>query len=398
MSELRINNITDRAGSSGPIIAGVSTVASTSHMVMPSGPTEMRGGRGRGVFAGSYTPSSPNNSSTMNLIEIATTGNATDFGDTAAAGSHGSTSNSTRGVFNYGDVPNSIVTMNFTVISSQGGVADFGDLSFVTRDGPFGAGDNTRGILGGSAGGPSNMGGSPGKGVNFIDFITFATTGDSNEFGNLTVARRGVGACSSPTRTVWGGGYIKPQNHTKTIDFVTTQTKGDATKFGELTVSRGQMGAVSSPTRGVWFGGGAASPLNKVNTIDYVQIMTKGNAVDFGDTTVAASRGLGSGSNAVRGVLHLGYTPTVLNTVDFITIATLGNAQDFGDLTEARFQAGGAASTTRLVVMGGSSPSLVDTMDYAQIMTTGNFVSFGELVGSDRAQTGGCSNGHGGLG
>ena len=102
--------------------------------------------------------------------------------------------------------------------------------------------------------------------------------------------------------------------------------------------------------------------------------------------------------NAVRGVLHLGYTPTVLNTVDFITIATLGNAQDFGDLTEARFQAGGAASTTRLVVMGGSSPSLVDTMDYAQIMTTGNFIAFGELVGSDRSQTGGMSNGHGGLG
>ena len=42
MSELRINNITDTAGSSGPIIAGVSTVTSTSHMVMPSGPTEMR--------------------------------------------------------------------------------------------------------------------------------------------------------------------------------------------------------------------------------------------------------------------------------------------------------------------------------------------------------------------
>ena len=50
MSELRINNITDTAGSSGPIIAGVSTVTSTSHMVMPSGPTEMRGGRGRGIF------------------------------------------------------------------------------------------------------------------------------------------------------------------------------------------------------------------------------------------------------------------------------------------------------------------------------------------------------------
>ena len=36
-------------------------------------------------------------------------------------------------------------------------------------------------------------------------------------------------------------------------------------------------------------------------------------------------------------------------------------------------------------------------MDFAQIMTTGNYTFFGELVGSDRSQTGGCSNGHGGL-
>ena len=347
MSELRINNITDRAGSSGPIIAGVSTVASTSHMVMPSGPTEMRGGRGRGVFAGSYTPSSPNNSSTMNLIEIATTGNATDFGDTADAGSHGSTSNSTRGVFNYGDVPNSIVTMNFTVISSQGGVADFGDLSFVTRDGPFGAGDNTRGILGGSAGGPSNMGGSPGKGVNFIDFITFATTGDSNEFGNLTVARRGVGACSSPTRTVWGGGYIKPQNHTKTIDFVTTQTKGDAIKFGELTVSRGHMSAVSSSTRGVWGGGSIypGSSYQMYDTIDFITIASEGNATDFGNLLASKHFTTATASNSTRGVWAGSSTPTVLNVIEFVTIASTGNSTDFGDLTILQYNGAGASDS-----------------------------------------------------
>ena len=82
MSELRINNITDRAGSSGPIIAGVSTVTSTSHMVMPSGPTEMRGGRGRGIFGGGETPTQVN---TIDKIEIATTGNAIDFGNLVEA-------------------------------------------------------------------------------------------------------------------------------------------------------------------------------------------------------------------------------------------------------------------------------------------------------------------------
>ncbi len=352
MSELRINNITDTAGSSGPIIAGVSTVTSTSHMVMPSGPTEMRGGRGRGVFAGGYTPSSPNASSVMDFVEIATTGNALDFGDLARSGSTGSTSNSTRGVFNYGDVPNSIVTMNFTTISSSGGVADFGDLSYVTRDGPFGSGDNTRGILGGSAGGPSNMGGSPGKGVNFIDFITFATTGDSNEFGTLTVARRGVCACSSPTRTVWGGGYIKPSNHTITIDFVTTQTRGDATKFGELTVSRGQMGAVSSSTRGIWFGGsiyGPDAPAYTIyNVIDFITIASEGNATDFGDTRYASS-GIhfttATGSNSIRGVFGGGSNPTAQAEIQFITIATTGSASDFGDLSVTKYNGAGASDS-----------------------------------------------------
>ena len=44
MSDLNINNITDRTGSCGPVIAGVSTVSSTGAFVVPVGPTEMRGG------------------------------------------------------------------------------------------------------------------------------------------------------------------------------------------------------------------------------------------------------------------------------------------------------------------------------------------------------------------
>ena len=350
MSDLRINNITDRTGNAGPIIAGVSTVSSTGAFTVPVGPTEMRGGRGRGIFAGGYNSPSPYLTNTMNYIEIATTGNAVDFGDVARSGSIGSTSNSTRGVFNYGDVPNNIVQMSYTVISSSGGVADFGDLSYVTRDGPFGAGDNTRGILGGSAGGPSNMGGSPGKGVNMIDYITFATTGDSTDFGDLTVARRGLSACSSPTRTVWGGGYIKPSNHTQIIDFVTTQTQGNATKFGELTLSRGQMGSVSSPTRGVWFAGsiyGPDAPAYTIyNVIDYITIASEGNATDFGDSRYGTS-GIhfttATGSNSIRGVFGGGTTPTVRTEIQYITIASTGDATDFGDLSTTRYNGAGAS-------------------------------------------------------
>ena len=349
MSDLKINNITDRTGGSGPVIAGVSTVSSTGAFTVPVGPTEMRGGRGRGIFAGGYTPSGNNN--TMNYIEIATTANAVDFGDLAHSGSTGSSSNSVRAVFNYGDVPNSINTINYTVISSSGGTADFGDMSYVTRDGPFGGGDNIRGVLGGSAGGPSNMGDSPGKGVNYIDYITFATTGDSQDFGTLTVKRRGVGACSSPTRTVWGGGYIKPQNHTKVIDIVTTQTKGDSVKFGELTVSRGHMGAVSSTTRGIWYGGsiyGPDAPAYTIyNTIDYITIPTLGNATDFGDTVTGGGEHFTTGtvSNKILGCFGGYSTPTNLNTIEYVTIATTVNAAEFGDLVEVMYQTAGASDS-----------------------------------------------------
>ena len=349
MSQIRINNLTNKTGNAGPTIAGVSTVSSSAFMVMPSGDIEIRGaGSGRGVFAGSYTPSSPNTTNTMNLIQISTTGNATDFGDTADAGSHGSTSNSTRGVFNYGDVPNSIVRMDYTIISSIGNVNNFGDLSFVTRDGPFGSGDNTRGILGGSAGGPSNMGGSPGKGVTFIDYITFATTGKSQRYGDLTVARRGVSSCSSPTRTVWGGGYIKPQNHTDTVDFITTQTGGTAIKFGELTQSRGHMGSASSPTRGAWGGGSIypGSSYTLYDIIDYVTLATLGDAIDFGNLLAAKHFTTATASNSIRGVWAGSSTdPSTLNVIEYITFASTGNAVDFGDLTTLQYSGAGASDS-----------------------------------------------------
>ena len=81
MSDIKINNITNRDGNSGPTIAGVSTIASSTFMVMPSANTEIRGaGSGRGVILNQSTPSL---STVNNFITIATTGNAQDFGDLA---------------------------------------------------------------------------------------------------------------------------------------------------------------------------------------------------------------------------------------------------------------------------------------------------------------------------
>ena len=327
MSELRINNITDRAGSSGPIIAGVSTVTSTSHMVMPSGPAVMRGGRGRGVLCGGYYPTATN---IMDFVEIATTGNATDFGDLI---NHNrlmaSLSSSVRGIIGGGYSPSNVI--QYTNISSSGGMNDFGDLFRRTEFGNAGASNNTRGLF---------LSGY--YTLNRIDFITIATLGDSADFGNMSSRYYG-NACSSPTRAVFAGGNdptAASPNNAKNTQFVEIATLGDAQEFGELSEVRRAMFACASSTRGIFAGG--LNPAD-IDTIEFITIATKGNTTDFGNLT-EAKHNYGAGtSSQTRGIFGgtEKYSPqTYNNTIEFITIATTGNASDFGDITQSRGQNG----------------------------------------------------------
>ena len=74
------------------------------------------------------------------------------------------------------------------------------------------------------------------------------------------------------------------------IDFITIATTGNSTDFGDLTVGGQGCGANSNSIRGVF--GGRTNP-SKQNVIDFVQIATTGNAVDFGDmlSTIANAAG-----------------------------------------------------------------------------------------------------------
>ena len=337
MSDLKINNITDRTGGSGPVIAGVSTVSTTGSFVVPVGPTEMRGGRGRGVFAGGYSPSPVNFTSTMDYVEIATTSNALDFGDLSVKRYNVSgCASATRGVFMGGQgTPSALFnTIDYVTISSGGGTSDFGDLidlgGTINDQMQSGAvtSNNTRGLY---MGGFTPVGGLGGR-QNIIQFITIASTGDATDFGDITVYSQASQACSSPTRAVRGAGAGNPANQ-QVMDYVTIATLGDAVHFGELKTLLGLFPmSLSSTTRGIFAGG--LNPSN-LNNIEYVTIATLGNATDFGDLT-AARYGAGGSSNQTRGLFGGGGTPTKVNTIDYITIASTGNATDYGDLSEIR--------------------------------------------------------------
>ena len=344
MSDLKINNITDRTGGSGPVIAGVSTVSTTGSFVVPVGPTEMRGGRGRGIFAGEEPSSSG-----IDKIEIATTGNAVEFGTlTRSKQAASATASSTRGVIFGGYVSPAYYTdIDYITISSSGGASDFGDLSSA-RGWSAACGDNIKGIVGGSFPGPAA-----------IDYVNIATSGDSSKFGELVVRPDGQSGVQV--------GY-------------------------EIT------GACSSPTRGVWGGGAFGEPATTtVNLIQFISIQSGGNSVKFGELN-NRSYGTSASSNSTRGIFYGGRTPSIHDTIDFITIATEGNATDFGNLTANRRDTAACASSTRGIVAGGNgAPSFTNIIEYVTIASTGNSVDFGDTT-SARAQMAGCSDVHGGLG
>ena len=335
MSDLKINNITDRTGGSGPVIAGVSTVSTTGAFVVPVGATEFRGGRGRGVILAGGAPTQTKN---CEFITIATTGNAQDFGDLSQARtSPAGCASATRSFSMGGDVSPSGGTntalIEYVITSSSGGSSHFGDLT-VARRYPGGVSDSTRGM---ANGGTSP---TPGVNTNIIDYFTMASTGDASDFGDLISQRTyltGAG-CQSPTRGFVAGGHMPAV--TSLIEFYTIQSKGNSTQFGELRSGRSGLSAGSNTTRGIFAGG--ASP-STINNIEYITMSTEGNATDFGDLTAAGAYTGAGMYSATRGV-HAGGYPQV-NTIQYITIASTGNAIDFGDLVEIRSSFAGSSDS-----------------------------------------------------
>ena len=193
---------------------------------------------------------------------------------------------------------NHLPTIDFATIQSTGNFADFGNLQSSRRGISTGA-SPTRGIM---ACGQDPSSGN--QGVNIIEFVTTATTGNTSDFGDATRTRRGGAGCSNSVRAVFGTGYIAPapsNTASSEVDFIAIATTGNATVFGDLTYDRLEtFGAVASHTRGV-FGTGSDGADNFVNTLDYIEIMSTGDGIDFGD--LQDSRGGAAGcSNGNRGL------------------------------------------------------------------------------------------------
>ena len=183
----------------------------------------------RGLFGGGQGPgySYRNN---IEYVTIASTGNSVDFGDLMnQANGAASLSSSTRGIWTGGYNNPSANLINFVTISTTGNAVYFGDLSGL-RFHVSGCSNSTRGLFGGGTY-PSPVGT-----LNTIDFINIASTGNAQDFGDLTVYCYANASCSSPTRGIWAGGYApsSPTNANNVIGYVTIATTGNAQDFGDL--------------------------------------------------------------------------------------------------------------------------------------------------------------------
>ena len=350
MSDIKINNITDKSGSSGPVFTGITTVSSTAFMVMPSGPTAFRTndtlGRGRAVFGGGYGPSSPYpNLKTLDMVNITTTGDASDFGDlTVGRSANTMGSSATRGLFAAGRFPgpgNALTTIDYVTFSSSGGANDFGDLK---NDACTSAGfsDATRGIF--SGGYDANN--SPYPRTTAMTYVNIASTGDSSDFGSAVERGRKDSCFSNSTRGFTCGGNNRidspsPNTSHNIIEMTIIQTTGSTVTFGELGGGNGLTGALNchggaaSQTRGIIFSG-SSSPSAVRNVIEFLTLTTFGNSQDFGDMlTSGTSSGSTATGNNVKGVVKT-TSANNGNVLEQVTIASTGNATDFGDLNTGR--------------------------------------------------------------
>ena len=146
-------------------------------------------------------------------------------------------------------------------------------------------------------------------------------------------------------RGVFGGGG--PQY---AIDYLNFASTGDTMYFGDLSTASGGGGdAAGNETRGIFAGAGP-----NFRHMQYITFASEGRTVAFGEATTNSSPNASArvcNANSTR-FLNMGdYVWT--NVIDYVEINTIGNATDFGDLSQLRSQGTGLASPTRAMYCGG---------------------------------------------
>ncbi len=376
MSKVEITKITDRTGSGAPNFTNGFNIAGADSGISGFTHTE-----------GSSEPSSPSNGDTWwdsgnDVYKVYMNNAWQDFLGTTPPGYWGGD----RAIYSggYGGVGAGAARrteISYLNMTTTGDSADFGDLT-VARNNLTSASSGTRVlILAGQTGSSAQTDAN-----NVVDYITTATTGNATDFGNLDHVSYGGAGCGHTTRSFYIQGYqYKPGGNSRvdTIQYFTPDTTGNATDFGNVGSGAGRYGAAcNSASRALIAGNDTTGPFPQ-NRIDYFATDTAGNSTSFGNLA-AVSQEPSSTSDTTRGVWMGGYESSGnTNRIQYVTMDTTGNSTDFGNLTSAgtRYTDKATSNNVRGLLMGAGSDGLSN--EYITIQTTGNATDLSDITDSN---------------
>ena len=314
----------------GPTFQGGAAYASQNWLTLPKGTTTERmpdfgavdAASARGIW-GAGTPST----NVIDYVTISTLGDAQDFGDMTAARQYmRGYGSQTRGLWAQSVTPVTNL-IEFITISSTGDAQDFGDLTQTSQSGCW-TGNSTRAC--------AWQGRNPTE--NTITYVTIASMGNAEDFGDMTLGMRHTCGLQSSTRGIIAGGFSNqvPTNNTNVIQYITTSSTGNAQDFGDVTLSGSFRGHASggNSIRGVYGGGIGDSAVQ--NVLEFITMASLGNGTTFGELGFKGRQEAGGCSSSTRALFGGSYSPSTLSTINYVQIMTTGDATTFGDLSEAR--------------------------------------------------------------
>ena len=256
-------------------------------------------GEDRGIWGGGTGPTGPTDN--MHYIGFNDPQNTSTFGDlTAARSGVAAAANDTRGIWYGAGSQPQMSTMDYVTIATTGNASSFGNIDY-NAEFSSGLASATRALFAGGQGPGSPPFQSFAR--DYIRYVTIANTGDASDFGSLVRQKKYLGGMASSTRGVWGGGFYNSgpggsSSHVvDEMDYVTIANTGSASDFGNLSSDRAWNSGASNEDRGILFGG--FDNTNYFNSIDYITIATTGNSSDFGD--LASSKTYANGGSCAGG-------------------------------------------------------------------------------------------------
>ena len=393
MSEIRVDSIGNESNTGGPVLSGITEFSGQQYFIPPKGTTAERPSD---CPPGSirFNTDSAHLEYWNGLVWLEFEASSVELGNQLVSNSAGGTG--VRGVFGGNrstPATPSSPKSEYISISTLGNAQDFGSLTQrVALQGSFSS--RTRGVFFGGYNVPES-----GSRTSRIAGFTFSSTGSHEDFSStVSTSCQSSQGVSNQTRGIcFLGTIFGPGLPADDINYITIASVGNAQDFGNLTVLTAGGQTFGSSVRGCYSGGYTHAPV--INNIQYLTISTTGNTQDFGDLTGIVYTGTGGG-NATRGIRMGGFmpAPSKVRDIDFVTIASTGNAQDFGDLINEVNNGcmANVSSPIRSIYAGGTQSSNEDMIQYITNSTTGDAIDFGNLTES-KFQFGGSSNGHGGL-